>query len=1735
MTQPDTGPRPERTRLPPSLQRCVSIDLETGVETREITALAGLRADSGDSVHRTREGSLQQHLAALDQLADGADFLLGHNITAHDLPFLDAAKPSLHLLNLPVLDTLRINPLAFPQHPYHHLVKHYKDGDLARETRNNPLLDSALALDVFGNQVEKFRDADPALLAIWHHLCGEGDEGMAYDLLFRQIRQAGMPSEHEAQGELLTWLEGKACPHKAREKAAALQENRWETAYALAWISVAGGNSAVPPWVLHNHPGTMAVIEELREKSCPDRNCPWCSQHNSAASQLKRWFNFEAFRPYPAGEDGRPLQEVITQRAMDRQHTLGILPTGTGKSVCYQVPALTSYDATGKLTVVISPLVALMADQLRGLEQKGIVNADTINGMLTMPERAEALDRVRLGETAVLIISPEQLRSRTVAQAISHRAVAAWVMDESHCLAQWGHDFRPDYRYVTRFMTEHQITSSEPTIQCLTATAKPEVRSEIVEYFQANLNVGMDVVDGGAQRRNLEFIVIPTTDATRQETIHQLVSEEREINPGSGIIVYCQTIRQTEDLAEALAQRGIPAEYFHSRVTTERKKEIQEGFSRGESNIIISTSAFGMGIDRPSVTAVIHASVPGSLENYMQEAGRAGRDGKPARCILLFQPADIERQFSMNARNRLDRNEISAVLRALRRMKRKVGPLANVETTAGELIREDQERDFQRDDTGPDNRNRAGDGRLKTAVAWLEEAELVTRTHNASQIYASTLLVNTVSDGDKLLASGPQLSEAEQRQAQSAISRMVQAEPDDVISTDEMCSVTGASPPALHRLFARLKEAQVVNQDISMTAFVSKARNRPSIQRFQEANRLEEDLVRHLQEMAPDQQVGERQTLNLRAVNQAMRDQEHGSALPELISRMLRSMGNDGAPIDNDEDPETASARGSLRVRSSGHEKLAITLNRSWTAVERGAKMRRQAALRILQTLVAKTANETNRADIMVQTSESELDQALRADLELNSQVKDWTRLKRSALLWLHEQEIVRLNNGFSVLRHAITVEVPDGDQRKFTQGDFVPLQLHYDHQTLQVHIIAAYGETGLREKSHAAALAADYFTMPEDDFIRKWMADRQDTLGHQTSRESYQRIVGNLNRSQRSVVTDDRVRNNTLILAGPGSGKTRTLVHRIAYLVRVKRVRPDSIIALAYNRHAAVQIRQRLQELIGDDARGVLAMTLHALAMRLTGRSFAQRTAQATEQDFDEALLQAAALLQDGDGDGEPEQDDEIRDRLLGGFRWIMVDEYQDIGESEYQLISALAGRSRAEEETRINLLAVGDDDQNIYSFKGTSNQYIQRFQQDYKARPAYLTENYRSTAHITAAANCVIEAGRGRMKEDHPITINRARRRDDPGGRWQDLDPVTRGQVQLLNCPADTERQAMAAVAELQRLRNLEPDAWSWSRCAVIGRHWEDLDPVRSMCILQGIPTHLVREDLNAVWLLRETQALMDWARTASPRELTATAALLWLEGQEPSPWNMLLASAMRLWLEETDNTAQDWPSLQEWLAEWCRDNRQRQQGLLLSTAHSAKGLEFDHVLILDGRWEKNQGIQAQDADRRLYYVAMTRARETLTLMDMEAQNAFADDLELHGSATVRDAPDLGDPPPELAHRYHWLDLKKVFLSYAGYQPPDSEVHRRIAALNTGDPLAIDQKNTPWTLLNEEGNPVGKLAQAWQPPAGHRPIRAEAMAMIRWTAEKSEPEYRRNLKAETWETVIPEIVTAPGPDCPP
>ncbi len=1691
----------------PLLERCLSVDLEVNPKTAEIFDLAAVTHGSGPALVGAG-GNVKQKLDQLEKATAKLPHIVGHNILKHDIEHLLAARPRLAAKLSAPIDTLWLNPLAFPRNPYHHLVKHYHDGRLQTGHVNDPEKDARLVFDVLANQIKALTDLkeqSPDTLLAYHYLVTRMDRSEGFDAVFRDVRKAPPPDRAAALSAIRQLLDGKACGAQINPTLDQLSDPRagWPMAYALAWISVAGGESVMPPWVRASFPQAALLVRTLRDTNCGNPACPWCATMNDPVGALKRWFGFDGFRPHPTDSAGRPLQQVIVAETMTRANVLGILPTGTGKSVCYQVPALSLYDKTGALTVVISPLVALMADQVQGMERTGISSAVTINGMLSMPERQDALDRVRLGQASILLISPEQLRSVSVRSILAQREVGLWVLDEAHCVSKWGHDFRPDYRYISRFIREFSGSEKPAPVLCLTATAKPEVVQEITDHFRQRLGVEMSLLDGGATRTNLTFSVLETNKGTKANDILTVISDRLPAEGKSGAVVYCATRGETERVAAFLKGQGFAAAHFHAKLTPEEKQTVQESFRIGDLRVIAATNAFGMGIDKPDIRLVVHADIPGSLENYLQEAGRAGRDRAPAECVLLYHTDDIERQFSLTARSRLERREIGAILKALRRIDERGRNRGTVVATAGEIVREEKDHDFIRDSATDDTR-------VKTAVAWLEESTLVSRGENRVQVFPSSLLVRTIGEAETRLA-GADMTEVWRRRLLTIVRHVMNTAPDQGITTDELTGVSGLSHRELNKAMATLETLGIARNDLAVTVSIHIGVEDASRSRLAKALSLEKALIARMRELALDADDGVPCLLDLTVTSQTLRSEGHDAPSPHILERLLRSIARDGRDSDG--------GKGNIRLHKLSSKTVEVALQRPWRVVSQTAELRWLAAEKLLEFLISKVPARSTGRDILVDTTVGDLLSALTSDaLIKTSGIRDMTKLMERALLWLHEQQVVTLGKGLTVFRQAMTVHLNPG-RAGFTKKDYLPLEEHYREQTVQTHVMAAYAEIGLKDIVKAQELAKDYFALDQDRFLLRWMPGRNVEIRRQTTGRAWKQIVEDLgNPVQQDIVADDREETNVLVLAGPGSGKTRVLVHRIAYLLRVKREDPHGILVLTYNRHAAAEIRARLRALVGEDASRVTVSTCHALAMRLVGASFANRPSD--NRSFDEILVEAVRLI-NGEGLSKSEAEAQ-REALIQGYRWILVDEYQDIGPEEYALIAAVAGRSLEDPDQRLSLFAVGDDDQNIYAFTGASISFIRRFEEDYRAKPKFLTENYRSTRHIIDAANQVIEPARDRMKAGHAITVDKLRSLDPGGGAMAQYDPVAQGRVQFLDVAGDDMAQAVAAVDELLRLSRLDPD-FNWARTAIISRDWKRLGPVRAYAERQGVPVEMANEKLPSIWRLREMQKLVAGLRKRSPEMLTIQSILDTLNEQPTNRWIDLIAEGVADLARELGRKAMPVPDAIDWLAEWAQTVRGSQKGLLLLTAHRSKGLEFDHVIILNGGWQNLSSGEDGEAPRRLFYVAMTRARRSLAVVTSGAHAFVRADSESEVLRKVETPTRLGLPEPE---QYQLPDMTTVDLSFAGRLAPDNATHAAIAAAKVDDPVTLEHRDDKWIILDTNRRVLGRMASTWAPPVGTRLASGKVGAIVRWRKADSDEAYHRYIKREEWETVLPEFV---------
>ncbi len=325
---------------------------------------------------------------------------------------------------------------------------------------------------------------------------------------------------------------------------------------------------------------------------------------------LKQTFGYDRFRP---GQD-QAIRAVVGGRS-----AAAIFPTGSGKSLCYQLPAL----LLPHLTLVVSPLLALMQDQLAFLHRHGIAAA-SIDSAQSREQASETMARAKSGELKILMISVERLKNERFRNFISQVPISLLVVDEAHCISEWGHNFRPDYLKLPDYQHQFNI----PQVLLLTATATPPVIADMQAKFSIAAD---DVVTTGFYRPNLNLLVEPVTGFNKQRRLVAWLADKG----GQPTIVYVTQQKTAEQVAEHLAQRGFPASAYHAGMAHELRESIQRRFMEGELNCIVATIAFGMGIDKADIRNVVHYDLPKSVENYSQEIGRAGRDGQPSDCLVL--------------------------------------------------------------------------------------------------------------------------------------------------------------------------------------------------------------------------------------------------------------------------------------------------------------------------------------------------------------------------------------------------------------------------------------------------------------------------------------------------------------------------------------------------------------------------------------------------------------------------------------------------------------------------------------------------------------------------------------------------------------------------------------------------------------------------------------------------------------------------------------------------------------------------------------------------------------------------------------------------------------------------------------------------------------------------------------------------------------------------------------------
>jgi len=1673
---------------------CVYIDLEIHPEENRILKVGAW--DPGKECCFYRSGKFDPAATArelLDFISDH-DFIVGHNIIEYDWSSLCDLDQSFEALRKKLIDTLILNPLAFPANPYHRLVKDYK---LQKESVNDPVEDSKQTEKLFIDQCDAFL-ANCTLSGIYGLLLNRTSPAFSH---FFHLLLHGLPNNQEVNTYLSQhgFSSERLCRTSLKPLLPTLGSNNAKEqrafAYALAWLSIAGTNSVLPAWVRHQHPELADILHQLRNKDCGDKHCSFCRKHHHLETNLETFFGYKQFRSFGGdSSETEPLQRRIVASVVQGQPTLAILPTGGGKSLCYQLPAMMLARNRGQLTIIISPLQSLMNDQVTQLQQRGYTYVASLNSSLNMLERRKVLEGIRMGDVHILFIAPEQLRNRSFIQAISSREIGQWIIDEAHCLSKWGHDFRPDYLYIGRFIRKFSSDHNQPIppVHAFTATARMDVINEIREHFSRHLEAKLEVISGGHRRDNLSYAVLRCAQHEKRETVLTLLQQFSPKLDNGAAIIFCNRRRTTEEMAEFLKNNGFNADCFHAGLDKREKNQIQQSFMSGEIQVMAATCAFGMGVDKSNVRLVIHAQMPDSLENYLQEAGRAGRDGEPADCILLFDESDADKQFEMRRNMQIEFRDFVSLFEGIRKRARraKEGNVSEdiIRLSSGDILRSASDSD--EDAPGFDARDYSYDTKVRTAIAWMEEASLLERHENQVGVIEGTFQIHTLDLIRKQLQEN-NISQNNIEVWLTIAQAIMQFDNEETINIDALAQQTGYEPNVIFAAIHGLQQAGIMDHDMSLIAWLTtftKGDSRKALSQLSELEKQLFDLIKEHAQGEDDQafQLHLNHTCNLLRETTGTEN-----IFPHIIMMLLGLWAKLDklvriAPV----------ARGTHKL--FWKKDFATSFDR----IEQRQRLS-DATLEHLYSMIPKG----DKGKIRLPFKLGALQTALESNITTRTAAGQ-DELSERALLSLQQYEVLGLDSGAAIFHPAMTLQIPR-NTKKPGRGAFQPLADHYQAQIRQVHLMREWAVKMADKQSHQAeVLLDDYFQMPEKKLLQKYFSESPsptapDALNTPASPVRLQEILGTLSDTQRRIVNLDKEQ-NLLVLAGPGSGKTRLIVHRVAYLVAVERVPAESILILAFNRATATELKHRLRDplMLGNRANRLEIHTYHRLAMQLTGEMPPDNPDE-FETWSKHLIPKATALLAEHDIDSEQESES-LRQKLLAGFRYIFVDEYQDINEEQYALLSSLAGRTLHEsEEEQLGMFAVGDDDQNIYEWNGSSNQYIHQFQDDYQAKVEFMVHNFRSCPEVVTAANQFIALHSERMKQAYPI---------------QAVDG--HGVVSLFDGhPEQLNQKAVEICQHLINDKNVPPQ-----EIAILCRHHSDYQKLARRLRAEGLPIDIIQQDRSLPWhRLRAVHAMRQC--------ITGTEPLS--PNQIRKRWQQLderirthpTCEPLWIWLDDDFEGQQDVRrSLREWrgmLYELGREiNILSSHGIRVGTMHSAKGLEFDSVIVFAGN---NASAKEFEPELRLRYVAMTRAKRNLYLMQ-RPNCSWLDQLELIPHKLTSEAKELSFEQDIIT-----CGLGNVDLGFPGRQKrPIATSH-----LNEGEGLELDLEKNALIHSHEK---IGALSKSFlkqlqsEIQHGWRIESVTIHAIVQRSKDESDSQYRHLHHQEEWEIIVPEIQLSRG-----
>ncbi len=1253
----------------------IFLDIEVSTQTKKIRELGMVYKNRHHNTPAIKEAKNFIKLC-------NTKYICGHNFIDFDLEILKDTTLYHAFKSHKIIDTLPLSLLLFNEKSIHALPKNYKNED---DFNNDPIEDCKITAQLLTKLEEQFFSLEADTQNVFYSLLKDEKYFSGFFTYMEEVHSFECFEYDELYNKIVSFHKNVIVNRDYL--AEVIKSHPMELGYILALLTPHIEIKSHPPKILHTYTNIVAIQKKL------------CFSIKKSEDELgafaKETFGFGTFRPFPKLNPTLLKTEIsqrdIIEAALKDESFLAVLPTGGGKTFCFWLPAIIKAKSYKGLTVVISPLQALIEDHITNFNEK-VANykAVAISGYMSPLERSEAIEQTINGEADVLYIAPESLRSNAIFTILKNRLIERFVVDEAHCLSTWGNDFRQDYYYICNYVNDLLAAKSfqdHIPISCFTATAKPSVIDDIKTFFRNGLEIELDEYIATPERKNLHYKSMPTNKKDKYLALLKLIKD----HDGSSLVYIPSSTKDCDTIAQQLnMDTDKSVRSFHSKIDSQEKMNILKNYILNEVDVIVATTAFGMGVDKANITNVIHYEVSDSLENYAQEAGRGARNEKlEASCPILYDEDDLDKHFASLNRSKITASEINSIFRVLKKSK---GDM--VTKTAFEIALE----------AGWDVEDESNDytTKIKTALLELEREGYISRERNITNFFADSIATSSMERLHAFLDTSNFDDEYNQRLV-LVLQTILGRGKINAVQVDELAYLLGYKKSDIADAIHQLKEIEILgnSKDLSLDVYKN------SINMFEEIQKIELKLYKYLVSL-PTSKITIKE-LNDHLHQERVVIKNESTLIKDLIRNWKEKSSFLFKRINRQNDLWYFSFVDKEKVKKTLENKHIIA----------------QKVLTIFSKELEKKEKE--------KTIDFSL-KSLRKEIGGEFTLKEIDK----TLLYLHHLHVLELLNGRFISYSPMKIRKEEKTKvknKKYTLLDYKHrLENHYLVKTESIHIMGEYAKRLQSDDYKAGMFLRDYFILPYNEFKKKYKLLKE-KISRPITQRRYNKIFSEMSDEQKEIIEDKKTK-AMMILAGPGSGKTKVLVHKIASLVLTEDIKPEQFMMLTFSRTAAGEFRSRLNKLIGVLSYDIEINTFHAYALKLIAR-----VVKESDDVLKQSIVEATKQINNGD-------------IHLPYKRVLVLDEFQDINQDSFELVQAIYNANHQE----MRIIAVGDDDQCIMGHIGAQVEYIDKFKDEFGKdddekvlyKQYELLTNFRSAQGIVDYSNTFISRIKNRYKKN-------------------------------------------------------------------------------------------------------------------------------------------------------------------------------------------------------------------------------------------------------------------------------------------------------------------------------------------------------------------------------------------------